>query len=186
MNKKQLWGNIKAKGFTLIELLVVVLIIGILAAVAVPQYQQAVVKSRVGSMLSLIASLAAAQEVYWLANGQYAPKLNALDIDIPKECSHVDYDPYEEGQSGEFLKCGTDFMINNNASHLQTHGIQLNYCPHYNTSWNTCSAQREIRVSILFAHSQQSANLKSCRVYKNTAANRALCAHLVGFKCENC
>ena len=71
------------KGFTLIELLVVVLMIGILAAVALPQYKRAVERSRYAEAEELLQSLSNAQQSYYLVHNKYADDFSGLDIDFP-------------------------------------------------------------------------------------------------------
>ena len=92
------------KAFTLIELLVVVLIIGILASIALPQYTKAVEKSRMAEALTNLKSLQQAMDVYLLENGypdsntdvrfigNNAPNKDALTVDITAgmNCSVAD------------------------------------------------------------------------------------------------
>ena len=69
-------------GFTLIELLVVVLIIGILSAIALPQYQKAVARSRAVEAIVSLRTLTTAQQEYYMANGGYATNLEELPVQV--------------------------------------------------------------------------------------------------------
>ncbi len=70
-------------GFTLIELLVVVLIIGILAAVAVPQYQKAVEKAKATQALVTLKAVYQAYTAYYLEKGMVPSSFSQLDVSIP-------------------------------------------------------------------------------------------------------
>ena len=73
----------KSRAFTLIELLVVVLIIGILSAIALPQYQIAVYKSRLTQVAILMKAIKQANQIYYLSNGEYTNDPDNWDIDLP-------------------------------------------------------------------------------------------------------
>ncbi|WP_428043264.1 type IV pilin protein [Candidatus Avelusimicrobium fimicolum] len=78
------------KGFTLIELLVVVLIIGILAAMAMPQYFKAMERSRMTEAVTLLANIAQAQQRKYMQINAYAKNYSGLDV-APKGASAGNY-----------------------------------------------------------------------------------------------
>jgi len=65
--------NKKRAGFTLVELMVVIIIVGVLAAAAVPIYSAFVKKARVSEAKASIGTIRAAEEVYWAENAVYLP-----------------------------------------------------------------------------------------------------------------
>ncbi len=86
-------------GFTLIELLVVVLIIGILAAVALPEYTKAVERSRMTEAVTLLGSIAQAQQRQYMHGNAFTTNFSLLDV-APKQSSGDTYFTKGDPQTG--------------------------------------------------------------------------------------
>ena len=102
-------------GFTLIELLVVVLIIGILASVALPQYQKSVLKSRLIQMVIWMDTLKRGTELYYLENNAYPTDVQSIDINLGAT-EYKDSTIISPGTPAAFFDDNTECLINHTYS----------------------------------------------------------------------
>ncbi len=92
------------RAFTLIELLVVVLIIGILSAIALPQYEKAVTKTRIMTGMPIGRALATALDEYYLANTDgYTAIYDNLVLSVPPNFTDKDGNAYAKVTAGSEL-----------------------------------------------------------------------------------
>lgn len=147
-------------GFTLIELLVVVLVIGILSAIALPQYQQTVYKAKLTNAVQMAIAIRKAEETYYMANGKYLPNtLDGLDIDFNLE------------REGEFLHSPEAFF---DIMQGTLPRIDIWFCPNEPT-YSDCLKNKTVAINVWFAESEKP-NEIGC--YSYTKIGRKLCKNL--------
>jgi type IV pilus assembly protein PilA len=88
-----------AGGFTLLELLVVVVIIGILAAIAVPTLMNQASKAKQVEAKVTIGTLTRAQQAYFIENDKFAEDIASLGVGVVSETTHYRYTVATDGDS---------------------------------------------------------------------------------------
>ncbi len=79
----------RQKGFTLIELMIVVVIIGILAALAIPRFMSATVKAKESEAKTILKQIFTLQDSYRQESGAYSAVLATIGFDVPTNSKYV-------------------------------------------------------------------------------------------------
>lgn len=110
---KNAFRNLKQGGFTLIELMIVVAIIGVLASIAVPQYQNYVARAQVSEAISLASSAKTAVSEYYMTNGSFPGDNETAGISVAADIS---------GSYVQSVTVGTDGIITTKMASVSTDG----------------------------------------------------------------
>jgi type IV pilus assembly protein PilA len=100
-------GRKKGEGFTLIELLVVIIIIGILAAIALPSFLNQANKAKQSEAKQYVGTLVRAQQAYYLEESKFAASIADLSKPVSSDTTNYSYNVAVDAANSSVAVYGT-------------------------------------------------------------------------------